>query len=336
MSTEGRSRTVSPETEAEQVFLRIGEPPKAGTFDTAPKPPRPTPSTNAFAGLRRLTMKHALLLSALIATQAYAQIIYTDVDPDTTITQGPIGSTVYALDINNDGITDATLTASRTSTTNSVFLGTTNGSQALMCCPILLTRAINFNAFIGPDASGTNASWTNDPQGRLRQFPTGGGNPNGPNPVPFGDWSNPTDRYLALRFSLGGDWYYGWVRVSVSSGASGFTIRDYAYNGLPGEGILAGDMGSISTGIERTALAGMQVSPNPFSSTLSISLPTGTTGAVNYRVLSLIGQAVITRTVAATSGPSSITLDLTSQAPGTYLLEIETNGDRMVRKVVKE
>jgi hypothetical protein len=80
----------------------------------------------------------------------------------------------------------------------------------------------------------------------------------------------------------------------------------------------------------------MQVAPNPFSSVLNITLPTGTTGAVNYRVLSLIGQAVITRTVAATSGPSSITLDLASLAPGTYLLEIETDGERLVRKVVKE
>ncbi len=192
-------------------------------------------------------MKHTLLLSALIlsamlfSARATAQIVYADVDPDTTITQSDIGSSVYALDINNDGTIDATLTASRTSTTNSVFLGTSNGSQALMCCPILLTKAISYGAFIGSDASGTGASWTNDQQGRLRQVPTGGGGPGGPNPIPFGDWSNPTDRYLALRFSLGGDWYYGWVRVSVSSGASSFTIRDYAYNGVPGEGIFAGE-----------------------------------------------------------------------------------------------
>ena len=290
-------------------------------------------------------MKHALLLWALIITamlfsaRANAQIVYTDVDPDLTITQTDIGSTVYALDINNDGITDATLTASRTSTNNSVFLGTSNGSQALMCCPILLTKAINFNVFIGSDASGTGASWTNDQQGRLRQVPTSGGGGHGGwggNPIPFGDWSNPMDRYLAIRFSLGGDWYYGWVRVSVSAGANSFTIRDYAYNGVPGEGILAGDMGSISTGISSSALQGMQVTPNPFTTTLSIALPTGTTGAVSYTVLSLLGQAVITRTVAANSGPSSITLDLAWLAPGTYLLEMQTGGERLVRKVVKE
>ena len=53
-------------------------------------------------------------------------------------------------------------------------------------------------------------------------------------------------------------------------------------------------------------------------------------------MLSVQGQAVITRTVAATSGPSSITLDLASLASGTYLLEMQTGGEPMLRQVVKE
>ena len=143
-------------------------------------------------------------------------------------------------------------------------------------------------------------------------------------------------KFLGLQFDIAGSTFYGWARLSIPANGTSFILMDYAYNSVPGEAILAGDMGSISTGITSTALRGMQVSPNPFSSVLSITLPTGTTGAVNYRVLSLLGQAVITRTVAASSGPSSITLDLASLAPGSYLLEIETDGERMVRKVVKE
>ncbi|MBP7450205.1 MAG: T9SS type A sorting domain-containing protein [Flavobacteriales bacterium] len=87
---------------------------------------------------------------------------------------------------------------------------------------------------------------------------------------------------------------------------------------------------------ESTAFGQLRLFPNPFSSVLSIALPSGTTGSVSCRVLSLLGQAVITRTVSATSGPSSITLDLASLAPGTYLLEMQTGGERIVRKVVKE
>jgi hypothetical protein len=118
--------------------------------------------------------------------------------------------------------------------------------------------------------------------------------------------------------------------------ATSFTLRDYAYNSVPGEGILAGDVGSITTGITSSALRGMQLSPNPFSTVLSITLPTGTTGTVICRVLSLTGQELLARTVAATSGSSAITLDLEALAPGTYLLEMQVDGERIVRKVVKE
>ena len=48
-------------------------------------------------------MKHALLVLALIATQAHAQIIYTDVIPDATYTGTT--DTCY-LDLDNDGNID--------------------------------------------------------------------------------------------------------------------------------------------------------------------------------------------------------------------------------------
>ena len=48
-------------------------------------------------------MKHALLLSALIATQAHAQIIYTDVDPDDIYNAS---NDTCSLDVDNDGNID--------------------------------------------------------------------------------------------------------------------------------------------------------------------------------------------------------------------------------------
>jgi len=49
----------------------------------------------------------SIVFGMLFSVSANAQIVYTDVNPDLTITQTDIGSTVHALDINNDGITDA-------------------------------------------------------------------------------------------------------------------------------------------------------------------------------------------------------------------------------------
>lgn len=189
-----------------------------------------------------------IVMAMLFAASAHAQIVYTDVDPDLTITQTPVGSTVHDLDINNDGITDATLTATRTATYRAVFLGPSNGSEALVCCPQLLTKSINNYSFIGSDPSGTGGYWSTAQLSRLRElyFATGGGGGWGGNPVPappIGEWINATDRYLAIRFSVDGEWHYGWVRISVVSVSPSisFTIRDYAYNSVPGAGIFAGE-----------------------------------------------------------------------------------------------
>ena len=86
---------------------------------------------------------------------------------------------------------------------------------------------------------------------------------------------------------------------------------------------------------ESPASSQLQVFPNPFSSTLSVSMGMSKAGVTTCTVRALTGQALVTRTVATTSGPSSITLDLASLAPGTYLLEMQTGGERIVRKVEK-
>ena len=141
-----------------------------------------------------------------------------------------------------------------------------------------------------------------------------------------------------MQFLIGGQIHYGWVRLRVLTGAPGpnmsITLMDYAYNSVPGEPILAGE--SLPTSIARITRSFMQVSPNPFSSTLIVSMGMHKPGVVTCTVRAVTGQALFTRTVAPTGGPASITLDLASLAPGTYLLEMQVDGERMVRKVVKE
>ncbi len=54
-----------------------------------------------------------------------------------------------------------------------------------------------------------------------------------------GDRIRELPNYLGLRFTIAGETHYGWARLSIPS-AAGFTLKDYAYNSVPGEGILAG------------------------------------------------------------------------------------------------
>ncbi len=202
----------------------------------------------------------------LFSASANAQIVYTDVNPDTTITQSTNGSSAYYLDINNDGLTDLTMTAMLNGTiSRSVQVGTSSGSQVLnYSAPapggnvILLAKAKNNNAIIGSTSpNGTNAIWSNAQNVHLRRIqriiipqPPYYAN------VTWGDWSNNTDRYLAVRISVAGVWHYGWVRVSVlvsTTSAVSFTIRDYAYNSIPNQLILAGDTSCTAPSVSITA-----------------------------------------------------------------------------------
>ena len=92
-----------------------------------------------------------------------------------------------------------------------------------------------------------------------------------------------------------------------------------------------------TTSVGESPTAGqLHVVPNPFTSTVTISMGMNKADVVTCTLRALTGQALFTRTFAPTGGPASITLDLASLAPGTYLLELQTGGERIVRKVVKE
>ena len=301
-------------------------------------------------------MKHALLLLSVIATQAQAQIIYTDVFPDATYTGT---NDTCSLDLNNDGNIDFLIVQSTINAPcpngpglNCVATNTRPGSWVKIT-PQGSNAVVNAASFASQlpawQAIAPALSWNNagaqvlitqgsptcvfSPFGGLGQWFCNLGSFTG---SWLGGASVDSSMFLGLRFDSAGNTFYGWARSSIPHNGTSFTLKDYAYNSVPDDVILAGDMGSISTGISSTALRGMQVAPNPFTSTLSIALPTGTTGIVSCRVLALTGQTLIARTAAATSGPSTITIDLASLAPGTYMLEMQVDGERIVRKVVKE
>ena len=49
--------------------------------------------------------------------------------------------------------------------------------------------------------------------------------------------------FIGLRFTHDGAIHYGWARLSVAPGFTGFTLYDYAWNAAPGEPIIAGETG---------------------------------------------------------------------------------------------
>ena len=159
-----------------------------------------------------------------------------------------------------------------------------------------------------------------------------------------GSWSgsasvdSPT--FLGLRFESAGTTYYGWARLSIPWGnpttyGESFTLKDYAYNSVPGEGSGRG-YGIDHHRHYKHRAPGHAASAQPVHFRVEHFTPHRNNGCRQLQ------GAVIARPSASHAHgrghqraffhhPRSGSL-----APGTYLLETQMDGERIVRKVVKE
>ena len=100
-----------------------------------------------------------------------------------------------------------------------------------------------------------------------------------------------TDRYLGLKFQINGETHYGWARLSVQVSQLHITgtLTGYAYETIPGKGIVAGR----TTG-KTNAAAVISSSPDleTFDSSASIAGPSNTLQPRSLGSLALGAQSV--------------------------------------------
>jgi hypothetical protein len=209
---------------------------------------------------QRLKTYSALSSGVLLASVAGAQIVYTDVIPDVTINST---NSNYDVDMNNNSTPDFRLLhqaiSSVVNTTMYGFPITINvngdaiavaaGSNAL----IGSTSSINSSTVYVPAALAlytpinASASWQSNTASYGTQTLAAkvditvstisySGTETG------GNWLGETDKYLGVKFSIGANTHYGWIRLDVASDASSAVIKDFAYDATPNAPILAGDM----------------------------------------------------------------------------------------------
>jgi hypothetical protein len=176
------------------------------------------------------------LLSSIFILHSNAQIVYTDVNPDTTIAMTAVSNTIkaYGLDLNNDGLTDFNLIA----TSHAGPFG--NRSNYVKITPINSNKVIDYDTInnlpaplaINSVIGNTGKWWNND----SNQILTGSAWLSF-----FGLWNSSADAYLGLKLMSGQNIYYGWAKLSVTVHGSSFTLKDYAYNSIPNQPILAGE-----------------------------------------------------------------------------------------------
>lgn len=195
-------------------------------------------------------LHYATSAAAFLAlNNANATIVYTDLDPDLAI--GGEGGEV-SIDINSDGDDDFTFFLYSLNGT-----GTYYGINFTYNVQVAGVAALNNNEFVGsivtysgysgvyipilPDAEGINgddafaegsASLAVNFAISLSGFPY--------YDYQGGNWADSDMAFMGFRLTIDKDYYYGWMRVSVSEDAAQITIHDYAYENVANTSIFTG------------------------------------------------------------------------------------------------
>ncbi|MCB9195863.1 MAG: T9SS type A sorting domain-containing protein [Flavobacteriales bacterium] len=259
-------------------------------------------------------------------TSASAQVVYTDVNPDATITAGGATSQ-YAVDFDNDGSFDvafAMFTGSQTGTypysgynipyTLDYTVGVATFGTAAPATNGWLASSGNVAGLSAGSRIGSSATF-NGSQGSMGGvFNTYLGAPisNSFGPYSSGNFLG-AEKYLGVRFDINGAVHYGWVRVEMSADATTMIIKDYAYESTPETPINAGSQASMVSVDELAS----QVTVRNINNNLNIKLE-GINNA-DLTVVGLDGKQYINQVVGSVD-----VVSLGDLSTGIYLVNIST------------
>jgi hypothetical protein len=277
-----------------------------------------------------------------------AQIVYTDVIPDTTINTN---NGVYNLDLNNDSIIDFNINyfssvvtgscGSSANPTNLLISVTPQGANEVgrgLSNILPFPSALSLNEPI----DSSSFTWLNTGSQLMsnRNWICWGGSPMNPNPYWTDQnngywtlWNAPVNKYLPLRLHVGSQQYYGWIHLNVAMLTASFTAQDYAYNSIPSQPILAGQ--TTTTGIKENSFASsIKLFPNPATDHLTIDLGSNNKKVVHkdsygeVTIADITGKVIF---VTKATDTQKIEVNTNEFAEGLYTLQIQT-ADFIVKK----
>jgi len=260
-----------------------------------------------------------ILLFTVITSQAKSQIVYTDIDPDTTIYVPNVpynvdSSNRYVFDLNNDAINDFHFLARNYYDDSqipqygvSLLLGTlANGKISGGCATGGYREDIPFN-----DTINKNLNWY-----LYKHILFSVWNIGYSCDLPLGD------AYFGLKLIKDTDTLYGWVRCSATNNS--ITIKDYAYNATPNAIILAGQ---TTSGINSFTINNLNIYESNNGLIVNIYSITNPQGYI--RIFNTNGLLIKSDSITGNNN----TISLAGIASGIYLIQIEILNN-MVNKIM--
>ncbi|UTW61752.1 T9SS type A sorting domain-containing protein [bacterium SCSIO 12741] len=171
-------------------------------------------------------MKKLLTLGMIGLTMSLsAQINYVDIQPD----YHQNFSADKSFDLDQDGSNDLTFSLTILDPQWDVWLTySTMGDLEICTDPNDYGFMRQFTDSVFLD---TSLEWKSGNDLAMAYLTTG---------APEGRWPGVEDKYLAFRLKTNGEWLYGWMRLSMHPKVNSITIKDYAYEASPNEGIRTG------------------------------------------------------------------------------------------------
>jgi hypothetical protein len=162
--------------------------------------------------------KSLAFASLLFAAPLWAQVTYTDIEPDVTLTEWDAHFLRIGPDA-DDGLyiwkhPNEVVVNSMVSSVQVLFDGD-------------YPAAVEYGQTIS-----SSAAWMKPNYAVLNHEGA------------TGHWIGVEDRYLGLRYKEGSDWHYAWARLDIDAAPSHFTLKDFAVETGAGTPIFAGAEGS--------------------------------------------------------------------------------------------
>lgn len=253
------------------------------------------------------------------ANTADAQIVYTDIIPDSTVTTDG-GS--YDLDLNNDGTFDFTFNLTINPGGSSSSAPPPYNKVGVAALNSNLVAGSATGAYIYPlamnagDTVKPSLTWNMGTSQSMGSYWGG--------TAPYGNWLGKTNKFIGLKLDVSGSIYYGWARLDVTPTATAFTIKDYAYMNAVNQPIVAG--ASASVGIVENNLAGLQIYND--NRRVFIRLQNAVEGTISIN--NTLGQEVYNSKTEGTEQE----IGLADVKAGIYFVSIRSQNIRFTKKII--
>ena len=203
-----------------------------------------------FPALKKESLNKKLIMYSVAAgmtlslgAKAHAEIQYTNIDPDKTITQAENHETHdFLLDLNNDGTPEFKLyqTFSFYYTSSYAYYYSYNSVRQIATnAGLSVMRATEENAYVAALKSNSLISADQNFNadkvlGVVSYYDA----------LAEGMWPGAGQKFMGVKFKIEENIHYGWIRLSVADNCGSFTVYDYAYEDEAGQAIKAGQTGS--------------------------------------------------------------------------------------------